>query len=271
MRYVWDQYKVYFGDGRSHWLARMGMNTVRSWLQRWDRATTRRIYDLLAISRHVADRIQRHYGRQASVIHPPVDFHAFSPSRRDNGFYLMVTAFAPYKRVDLAIEAFNQLGLPLKIIGAGQGEKRLKRIAGPTVEFLGWRSDSEVREAYAACRAVIFPGEEDFGIVPLEAMASGKAVIAYGRGGVLETVIPLDQGLGVSGQGSGEEPTGVFFYEQTPAALIEAIRYFEKHRDLFDPYKIREHVRPFDRQHFKEKVYQYIQSKFQEFKEIPHA
>lgn len=271
MRYVWDQYEAYFGDGRSGWPSRTGMRFLRPRLQRWDVGSNRDIYSLIAISNYVAERIQRYYGRTAEVIYPPVDFQAFSSSIRDDGFYLMVTAFAPYKRADLAVEAFNQMGWPLKIIGTGQEERRLKKMAGSTVEFLGWKSDTELCEAYAACRAVIFPGEEDFGIVPLEAMASGKPVIAYGKGGVLETVIPLNQGSGVRGQGLGEPPTGIFFYEQTPGALIDAVRYFEAQRDQFDPSKIREHVKPFDRQRFKEKITRFIQSKYQEFRESHHA
>jgi glycosyltransferase involved in cell wall biosynthesis len=264
MRYVWDQYAAYFEKEQSGWLVRNGMRVLRPWLKRWDVASSQSVYAFIANSHHVANRIQRYYSRQAHVIYPPVDLNAFSVSKQDNGFYLMVTAFAPYKRVDLAIVAFNQLRLPLKIVGTGQEEKRLKRLAGPTVEFLGRRSDSEIHDAYASCRAVIFPGEEDLGIVPLEAMACGKPVIAYGKGGVLETVVPLQKS-------GGKFPTGVFFYEQTQEALIEVVRYFEFHRTQFDPVRIREHVKPFDRQRFKEKIYRCIQLKYQEFNEARHA
>lgn len=264
MRYIWDQYEAYFGNGRSGWMVRKWMHLLRPWLQRWDVASSQGVYAMIATSKHVADRIWRCYGRRGDVIYPPVDFQAFTISKKDEGFYLIVTALAPYKRVDLAIEVFNRLKLPLKIIGCGPDEAYLKQLAGPTVEFLNWRADSEVREAYAACRAVIFPGEEDFGIVPLEAMASGKPVIAYGRAGVLETVVPLQNT-------EGKPPTGIFFYEQTPEALIEAIHHFESHKNLFDPVQIREHVRPFDRHQFKERIHQYIQVKFKEFKETHYA
>jgi glycosyltransferase involved in cell wall biosynthesis len=264
MRYIWDQFGVYFENGRSAWMVQKGMQLLRPWLQNWDITSSRNIYALIAASHHVAERIRRYYGRQSEVIHPPVDFHAFSISKEDAGFYLMVTALAPYKRVDLAIEAFNRLKQPLKIIGSGPEERHLKRMAGATVEFLGWESGSEVREAYAACRAVIFPGEEDFGIVPLEAMACGKPVIAYGKGGVLETVVPLEES-------SQQSPTGVFFHEQSADSLIEAVRSFDDQRGLFDPSCIREHVRPFDRQRFKERIFQHIQLKLQEFKERHHA
>jgi len=266
MRYVWDQYEAYFGGDRSSRLVRAAMGLVRPRLQRWDVNSNHGIHAMAAISLHVADRIRRFYGREDDVIYPPVDFEAFSVSERDEGFYLIVTAFAPYKRVDLAIEAFNRLKLPLKIIGTGQDEKRLRQMAGPTIEFLGWKSDTEVREYYSTCRALIFPGEEDFGIVPLEAMACGKPVIAYGRGGVLETVVPLN------GSPSDERPpTGVFFNQQAPEALIEAVRSFESHRHRFDPVQIREHVRPYDRRQFKEKIHHYIKLKFKEYKETDHA
>ncbi|HET6465832.1 MAG TPA: glycosyltransferase [Nitrospiria bacterium] len=271
MRYIWDQHEAYFGEGRSGWPARKGMRLFRPWLQRWDAASNNDVHAFIASSRHVAERIRRCYGRTADVIPPPVDFQAFSSSRRDDGFYLMVTAFAPYKRVDLAVEAFNRLKQPLKIIGTGQDEKRLKSMAGPTVDFLGWKSDSDIRDAYAACRAVVFPGEEDFGIVPLEAMASGKPVIAYGRGGVLETVIPLQTPGAGARPSEAVHPTGLFFYDPTPQALMQAVRYFESHRDAFDPDRIREHVRMFDRQQFMEKIDRYIQETYGEFKKAQHA
>ncbi|MBI3610004.1 MAG: glycosyltransferase [Nitrospirae bacterium] len=264
MRYIWDQYEAYFGGGRSAWPVRRIMQLIRHGLQRWDITSNRDIHAIIAISLHVADRIRRTYGRSAEVIYPPVDFQAFSLSARVDGFYLMVTAFAPYKRVDLAVEAFNRLKLPLKIVGTGQDEKRLKAMAGPTVEFLGWKSDSEIHELYAASRAVIFPGEEDFGIVPLEAMASGKPVIAYGKGGVVETVVPLRES-------KGNPPTGLFFYEQTPESLIETVRDFESHRDRFDPVQIREQARRFDRPRFKEEIRNCIEIKYQEFQEKRHA
>jgi len=266
MRYVWDQYENYFGRGRSGWAVRAAMGIIRGRLQRWDLGSNDGVNVFVANSRHVADRIRRLYARQADVIYPPVNFGAFSVSNRDEGFYLMVTAFAPYKRVDLAIEAFNRLRLPLKIIGTGQDENRLRETAGPTIEFLGWKSDDEVRECYSTCRALIFPGEEDFGIVPLEAMACGKPVIAFGRGGVLETVVPFNRS-----QSNDASPTGMFFDEQTPEALIEAVCSFESNRDRFDPVQIREHVRPFDRQRFKEKIHQFIRLKYKEFKETGHA
>src|SRR5437867_4541455 len=192
MRYIWDQYDAYFGKGQVGWLTRAAMALVRARLQRWDVSSSNRVHSFVAISQHVARRIENHYGRKATVVYPPVNWHSFQASDKDQEFYLMVAARAPYKRVDLAIEAANQTGLRLKIIGSGQDEKRLKRLAHSNVEFLSWQPDHIVRDYYKRCRALIFPGEEDFGIVPLEAMACGKPVIAYGRGGALETVVPLN-------------------------------------------------------------------------------
>ena len=250
MRYIWDQYPVYFNKATASYPIRTAMKMVRPYLQHWDVHSNKDVYAFVAISSFVAERISRYYNRTSDVIYPPVDLERFPASQSDHGFYLMVTALVPYKRTDLAILAFNQLKLPLKIIGGGPEEGRLKAMAGPTVAFLGEKSDAEVSSAYAHCRALIFPGEEDFGIVPLEAMASGKPVIAYGRGGVLETVT---------------DATGLFFFEQTPQAVIDAVRHFEERRDTFDPACIREHVLLFDRAQFKNKMSAYITKTMQKF------
>lgn len=259
MRYIWDQYENYFSNGRSSWLSRQVMTLMLPHLRRWDVASGQLPNHLIASSAHVANRIQNHYHRAAIVIHPPVDTSFFEPSTKDEGYYLMVTAFAPYKRVDLAITAFNHLGWPLRIIGSGQEARSLKAMARSNIEFLGWQPAGVAREQYAGCKAVIFPGEEDFGIVPLEAMATGKPVVAYGKGGVLETIIPANQA------GREDHPTGVFFFEQNSESLQEALRFFEKRRDLFDAQKIRRHSLKFDRSIFKERIRELISEKYDEF------
>ncbi len=264
MRYIWDQYDAYFGKGQAGLLSRIAMRIVRHRLQKWDVASSTRVHYFIAISRHVADRIQRHYSREADIIYPPVDCNAFSVSTVDDGFYLIVTAFAPYKRIDLAIEAFNRMERPLKIIGTGQDEKRLRKLAGRTIEFLGSQSDHVVREHYGRCKALIFPGEEDFGIVPLEAMASGKPVVAYGKGGALETINPLNPYLAGCAK-NHNPPTGVFFHEQTSEALVDAVRLFERHATHFDPQAIRAHIVSFDRARFKERVRETIEKRYKEF------
>ena len=266
MRYIWDAHEHYFGKNSFFSLGKMGMAIFRKRLQQWDMQSNAQVYRFIANSYNVAGRIKRYYGREAIVVHPPVDWHAFDVSNCDEGFYLMVTAFAPYKRVDLAIQAANRLKVSLKIIGKGQEGKLLKRLAGPTVEFLGSKTDEGVRELYRKCRAVLFPGEEDFGIVPLEAMASGKPVIAYGKGGVLETVIPLNPVIPNDGTTS---PTGVFFYKQMVNDLIQAIQLFEKRRNEFQPHAIRAHVKAFDKEYFKERINQVIMTNYEQFRQSP--
>lgn len=250
MRYVWDMYDDYFGQGRGL-LTRALMPPVAAALRRWDRRSSARVHHFVAISRHVAARIQSCYGRSAEVIYPPVDLDRIPLTQESDGeFYLVVSALAPYKRIDLAVQAATRLGRRLIVAGAGPEAARLERLAGPSVEFLGGRSDADIAELYRRCRAVLFPGLEDFGIVPLESMAAGRPVIAFAAGGALETVIPLD--------GGEESPTGVFFHEQTVEALAAAILTFERQAHRFVPKSLRARAEPFDRPRFKQQVADYL-------------
>ncbi len=262
MRYVWEMYDSYFNEERSGIITRAGMSVTASYLRKWDVSSSVRVDSFIANSNCVADRIKRHYGRKAVVIFPPVDCAFYMPKDVNGDYFLIVSAFAPYKKIDLAIEAFNRLGLPLKIVGTGQEEGKLKRMAGSNIEFVGWKSDEELIKYYVACKALIFPGEEDFGIVPVEAMACGSPVIAYGKGGVLDTVIPL-QGSEPGAQDF--QPTGVFFYEQTVESLIGAVDYFESYSRVFSKNKIREHALKFDRSIFKQRINDFIHEKYEEF------
>jgi glycosyltransferase involved in cell wall biosynthesis len=210
MRYAWDQFDAYFGVER---LGRWGHAAARQVLApiaRWDRDTAPRVTRFLANSAHVADRIARYYNRQATVLHPPVDTGFFTPGADGPGrYFLVVSALVPYKRIDTAIRAAALLGAPLKIIGTGPDAERLHALAGPDVEFLGHVDDLTLRTLYRGARAVLLPGEEDFGIAPVEAQACGRPVVALNRGGARETI---EHGV-----------SGLLVDEESPAAFADAM------------------------------------------------
>jgi glycosyltransferase involved in cell wall biosynthesis len=248
MRYVWDLYDEYFG-ARAGGLTRVLMPPVAAALRRWDRRTAGGVHHFVGISHFIADRIRRCYGREADVIYPPVDVARFRIEDKLDDYYLVVSALAPYKRVDLAVAATTRLGRRLLVVGTGPEERRLRAEAGPSVEFLGWKDDAQVAELYARCRALLFPTVEDFGITPLEAMAAGRPVIALGQGGALETVVP---------PGGASPPTGLLFARQTADDLAEAILRFESGAVAFEPKSLRRHAESFDRPLFKERVEGYL-------------
>jgi len=242
MRYLWDHYHFYrAGAGR---LTRSLMTVLSPALRAWDVSTSARVDQFVANSHHVADRIEKYYRRTAAVVSPPVAVHDFAPASTTKDFFLMAGQLVGYKRADIAVEAFTRMGENLVVIGEGEEMARLKRMAGPTITFLGRTPFPVLKEALAHCRALVFPGEEDFGIVPVEAMSSGRPVIAYGRGGALDTVIP---GL-----------TGVLFQEQSVQGLIEAVRRFQSVERTFRPDVIRDHAVQFSVANFKAKMQQII-------------
>ena len=247
MRYVYEMYDQYFGPDRMGRLKRILIPFFANYLRTWDMATTNRVDHFIANAENVRRRVQRHYRRDAAVIWPPVDTQHFTLSTKTEEFYLIISALAPYKRVDLAIEAVARLDRPLIIVGTGPERARLEQAAqGKNVKFIGWQSNDQLRDWYGRCRALLFPGEEDFGIVPLEAQACGKPVIAYGRGGALETVV--------------DGKTGVFFPEQTVESLVTALKRFEDIERDFEPAKIREHALKFDRAQFKQRMTDFIRN-----------
>ncbi len=260
MRYIWDQFELYFGKGRTGFVSGRLIRLFANYLRIWDVTSSSRVDEFVAISGHVAKRVEKYYRRPSTVIYPPVECGRFKAAAADpDGYYLIVSAFAPYKRIDLAIDAFNDMGLPLKITGTGQDEQRLKARAKKNIEFLGWATDERLKGLYAGCKALVFPGEEDFGIVPLEAMASGRPVIAFAKGGALETIAPLNRTANDL-YFSDAAPTGVFFHEQTTGALKSAIGLLEKRYDEFNPSLIREHALNFDTSRFKRNIRDYITS-----------
>ncbi len=204
----------------------------------------------LAISQTVQQRIHKYYGREAEIIYPPVDAKRFSLSTERDDYFLIISRLVPYKRIDLAVKAFNELRLPLYIIGDGRDRRALEAMAAPNVRFLGRVNDEALAHYLSRCRAFIFPGEEDFGIAPLEAQAAGRPVIAYAGGGALETVV--------------EGKTGLFFHESTPESLVEAVQRFNE--ASFDPAAIREHALHFDRAVFQQKFADFVRAKHAEAK-----
>jgi len=264
MRYIWDRFNDYFGPARCSPLKRGFFSVAAHYLRIWDAASANRVDRFISISDYVGRRVKRCYGRDSSIIYPPVDCARFVPKESGpEDYYLTLSAFAPYKKVDVAIKAFNELGLRLKVVGSGQDEKRLKVMAGPTIEFLGHLPDSDVADLYRSCKALVFPGEEDFGITPLEAMASGRPVIAFAGGGALETVVPLfkDKEHFVKNL----SPTGVFFYEQTASSLIRAVQDFEESQKEFNPLDARQQAERFSLEVFKENIKKTINLEYEGF------
>lgn len=242
-RYVWnlDQYMTREQIGGA---ARAILPLAARYLRRQDRRAAQGVGHFIAISEAVRQRIEQFYGREAAVIHPPVHTEDFSMAEDTGDYFLVVSRLIPYKRIDLAVGAFNRLGLPLVVVGEGRDRAALERMAAPNVRFLGWRPRSEVRELVARCRAFLFPGEEDFGIAPVEAQAAGRPVIAYAGGGALETVT--------------EGVSGVFFNEATPESLSEAVSRFLSIESRFDPRVVRQEARRFDTSVFEEKMTSFI-------------
>jgi glycosyltransferase involved in cell wall biosynthesis len=248
-RYVWDY---------GHYARREGIGPLASlllqpflhYLRLWDRLAADRVDHFVAISGQVQRRIAKHYRRDSAIIYPPVETARFEPGPDHDDYFLIVSRLVPYKRIDLAVRAFNQLGLPLKIAGSGRDREALERMAGPNVEFLGRVSDDALQRLMQRCRAFIFPGHEDFGITPLEANAAGRPVIAYRAGGALDTVV--------------DGVTGLFFDEPTPESLAAAVRALDG--VPFDPAAVRQHALRFDKAVFQRRLMRFVEEKYAEHK-----
>ena len=245
-RYVWryHQYAEQEDLGR---LTRAGLAPFLTFLRQYDRLAADRVDHFIAISDEVRRRIAKVYRREATIIYPPVDVGRFAPSNRVDDYYLFVGRLVPYRRLDVLIEAFNKMGKPLKIAGSGRDRARLEALAGPTVEFLGFVPDADLPDLLARCRAFVWPGEEDFGISPLQANAAGRPVIAYAAGGARETGVP-----GV---------TGALFAEQSVAAIIETVESFDPLS--VSPAAIRRHAEQYDIALFKRRIADFVAQKYE--------
>lgn len=242
MRYVWDMYHEYLATaGR---LVRTLFPLVAHWLRVWDRQSADRVDHFIANSSFVASRIHKFYRREAEVIFPPVNTGEFSPQEDRGDFYLCLGQLVAYKRADLAVEAFNELGLPLIVVGEGELFERLQKTAKANVTLMGRQPFAVIQDLLQRCKGLIFPGMEDFGIVPVEAMAAGAPVIAYAKGGALETVI--------------HGRTGILFNEQSREALIQAVRQLEAGIFHFSPQLLHEHAATFAKPLFKQRIKTFI-------------
>ena len=251
MRYVWNQYFPYFSPAKLSFLSRLIIPPVIHHLRLWDVSSSSRVDHFLANSKNVAQRVKKYYRRQADVLHPPVETDFFRPGKENEDFYLIVSALVPYKKIDLAIEAFNQTGLPLKIIGQGPDYKKLSKSAKANIQFLGALEAKELLRFYQAARALILPGEEDFGITSLEAQACSIPVIAYARGGALESILP--------------GKTGLFFPELKVESLLSVLDKFKSME--FNKKAIRDNAMRFSRGIFKEKMASYLREKWSAFRD----
>ncbi|GEQ18856.1 glycosyltransferase [Clostridium butyricum] len=241
-RYLWEFYYEYVkGMGK---LKKIIISMFIHKLRIWDRLSADRVDNFIANSNYIASRISKYYRREAKVIFPPVNTHLYNINNVDEKYYLIVSRLVAYKKVDLAIEAFNKLKLPLIIVGDGPEAEKLKKKSNDNIKFLGRLSDGEIRDYYSKCTAFIFPGEEDFGITPVEAQASGAPVIAYGKGGALDTVI--------------NNKSGIFFYEQTVDSLINAIEKLQSSGVEWSKSEIKHHSEKFSVDRFKIEFIEYI-------------
>lgn len=243
-RYVWDLYHDYTAGMRGRAL----FAPVAHWLRIWDRISSDRVDQFVANSREVAGRIRKHYRRDAEIVHPPVDVERIQPNGAPpEDFYLTVSRLVPYKRIDLAVQAATRLGRRLVVVGDGPERGRLETMAGPSVEFTGHLTDAEVASLLARCRAFLFPAWEDFGIAAVEAQAAGRPVVAFGRGGALDSVV--------------DGRTGVLFEEQTVAGLVEGMLRFD--RSHIDPQVCRSNAERFGASHFRERMSATIETHIQ--------
>jgi glycosyltransferase involved in cell wall biosynthesis len=275
MRYAWDLREQYLREaGLDRGLKGALVKAVLERIRRWDYSTASRVDYFIANSHFIKERIKRAYGREAEVIYPPVDTDKFELNTEKEDFYLAISRMVPYKKIDLIVEAFSETGRPLVVIGDGPDFDKIRAKAEGNVKLLGHQTTDVLKEYMQRARAFVFAAEEDFGIVPVEAQACGTPVIAYGKGGATETVVPLENtehpeklryGAGRAQNTDNPKPTGIFFYEQTSAALIDAVKLFEANEDVFVAEDIRRNSERFSIERFLTEYKEYVESRVNDF------
>lgn len=251
IRYAWDLQHQYLKETKlDRGIKGMVAKAMLHYIRIWDQSTINRVDCFISISQYIAKRIRKTYGRDSTVIYPPVDTDKFYIENKRENFFLTASRMVPYKRIDLIVEAFSENGLPLVVIGDGPEYEKIKKKAKKNIEILGYQEDNILREYLQKARAFVFAAEEDFGILPLEAQACGTPVIAFGKGGAKETVI--------STMNETNTPTGILFYEQTIGALNDAVKQFQSSKTKFDPHKIREHAEQFSKERFRKEFTEFV-------------
>jgi len=245
-RFLWDYSHEYLRENKMTGLKKLFIGSMLKDLRIWSRLSAHRVDQFLANSVTVQKRIQKYFRRESEVVHPPVEVSKIKMSGHHENYFLIVSQLTQYKRIDLAISVFNKLRRRLVIVGDGPQRSFLQSIAGKTIEFHGRKSDAEVAELLKNCRGFVFPGEDDFGIAPVEAMAAGKPVLAFARGGATETVI--------------HKKTGILFDEQSPESLENALAELFANERKFQPAKIRSHAKKFARAEFERKISEIVSS-----------
>jgi glycosyltransferase involved in cell wall biosynthesis len=260
MRYIWDLQNQYMKEaGLDRGIRGVILKALFSRLRKWDVSTSKNVNHFIANSQYIKERIKRAYGRDSVVIYPPVDIGNFEVKEKKEDFFVAVSRMVPYKKMDLIVEAFSEMGLPLIVIGDGPDFSKVKRKAAKNIELMGHLKGEVLKMYMQKARALVFAAEEDFGIVPVEAQACGTPVIAFGRGGVRETVTPLPENEAADIEAN--PPTGIFFNEQTSSALIDAVKRFEKIEGRFNPYDLRKNAEKFSKERFDKEFRSFVNEK----------
>ena len=249
-RFLWDWYHNYLEENRLGKIKRLAIVPILHILRLWDRSASERVDHFIANSRHTARRIKKFYGRESSIIYPPVDFERLreygdNAEMADKDYYLIVSRLSAYKKIDIAIQAFNKMNLPLVIIGEGEDRKRLEKMAGKNIRFLGFQPEEKLAAYYKNARALIFPGEDDFGITTAEAMSFGKPVLAYAKGGALEIIMP--------------GKNGELFEDPLPEILADGIRRLNRNMNDYDSEEIKAFAKGFSRERFEKQIRDFIE------------